>query len=378
MTHLRYAGPALVAYAAVRALGLLVLDVWARAAGHDAHHILVGWDGQWYKGIAQNGYGFTRIHPDGRHLSDFAFFPLFPWLERWVSGATGLGAADAGLLISAIASLLAAWGMFLVADRIYGRRAGMAVTVVWAALPIGIVQSMAYTESLFTALAAWSLYAVLTGRWVSAGVLAALAGLTRPVGVAIIAAVMIPAAVSLLRTWRQCTSRGAARRQSPAWRVLVGACVAPLGWLGYVGWVGARTGSVLGYFDVTDAWGNGFDGGAAFFGWVWELLAGPRLGAGLLLCIGLALLACLVSWSIRQRQPLSLIVYSVVLVFLAFTTSGYFGSKPRYLLPAFPLLLPIAVVLGRMRLERVAAILVPLGVGSACYGAFWLNGAGPP
>ena len=41
--------------------------------------------------------------------------------------------------------------------------------------------------------------------------------------------------------------------------------------------------------------------------------------------------------------------YSATLVVLALTTSGYFGSKPRYLLPAFGLLLPLAVRLARVR-----------------------------
>lgn len=71
--------------------------------------------------------------------------------------------------------------------------------LVWAVLPVGIVQSMAYSESLFTALAAWSLYAVLTGRWVTAGVLASLSGLTRPVGLAVVAAVWAAAVASFLR-----------------------------------------------------------------------------------------------------------------------------------------------------------------------------------
>ena len=78
-----------------------------------------------------------------------------------------------------------AWALFLIGDRLYGRRAGICLAVLWAALPVGIVQSMAYSESLFTALAAWSLWAVLDRRWVLAGVLASCAGLTRPVGAAV-------------------------------------------------------------------------------------------------------------------------------------------------------------------------------------------------
>lgn len=98
--------------------------------------------------------------------------------------------------MSWVASLAAAWGIFAVADHVYGRRAGVCAVLVWAVLPVGIVQSMAYSESLFTALAAWSLYAVLTGHWLTAGLLASLAGLTRPVGAAVVAAVWVTAIAS--------------------------------------------------------------------------------------------------------------------------------------------------------------------------------------
>ncbi|MGH8969260.1 MAG: hypothetical protein ACRDV1_04870 [Actinomycetes bacterium] len=375
---MRHAAPALLAYAAVRALGLAVLLVWSSIAGRDAHLGLVRWDAQWYAGIARDGYGFTRIHEDGRSLSDLAFFPLFPWLERVVSEATGLRHVDAGLVVSWVASLVAAWGIFAVGDHLYGRRVGILLTVLWAALPIGIVASMAYSESLFTALAAWTLYAVLTGRWVWAGVLAASAGLTRPVGVAVAAAVMIPAAVTMLKGTHTSTTTTPDGPPPARSRVMAGALIAPLGWLGYVGWVGIRTGDPVGYLEVADRWGNGFDGGAAFLGWIGGFLMSSAFMLGLAVCAGLVLLGLLCLLCVRARQPLPLMVFCGALLFLALTTSGYFGSKPRLLMPAFPLLLPVAVALARMRPARAAWLLVPMSIGSAVYGAFWLNGPGPP
>ena len=88
---------------------------------------------------------------------------------------------------------------------------------------------MAYSEALFTALAAWALHACLCRRWLLAGLLAALAGLTRPVGAAVVAAVLVTALVQVVR------ERGTRVRRS-------GALLAPLGLLGYVGWVGLRVG----------------------------------------------------------------------------------------------------------------------------------------
>ncbi|GHF41002.1 membrane protein [Streptomyces mashuensis] len=362
----RAALPALALYAAVRALGVLALALWGLADGKDAHKLLSArWDSLWYARVAEDGYGYTLHLAGGKVHSDLAFFPLLPWLERGVSALTGLRAGDAGLVVSALASLAAAWGVFAVGERLYGRRAGVVLVVLWAALPVGVVQSMAYSESLFTALAAWSLYAVLTGRWVAAGTLAALAGLTRPVGAAVVAAVWLGALVAL-------------RRGERSWRLPVGVLLAPLGWLGYVAWVGVRRGSVTGYLDVQGGWGNGFDGGLAFGSFIAGRLAGPAFPAGLGLLLGVAGVIWLYVAGVRRGQPLPVLAYTGTVLLLALTAKGYFGSKPRLMMPAFPLLLPLAVALARLRTARVALVLAPVALASAVYGAFWLHGSGPP
>ncbi|MET7937655.1 mannosyltransferase family protein [Streptomyces sp. NPDC005322] len=370
---LRRAAPALLAYAGTRLLGLVVLTVWGAFADKSPHQLLSArWDSLWYTRIAQEGYGYTLHLADGSVHSNLAFFPLLPALERVVSAITPLSAADAGLAVSWLTSLLAAWGIFAVGDLLYGRRVGTTLAVLWGVLPVGIVQSMAYSESLFTALAAWGVYAALTRRWLSAGALAALAGLTRPVGAAVVAAVWMAAAVELLPDgrWRQ------AWRTRP--RALAGVILAPLGWLGYVVWVGFETDSVTGYFDVQNGWGNGFDGGLAFAGFIGGLLIRPPFVAGLGLLLGVAALIWLYTRCVRQRQPLPLLAYGGAVLVLALAAKGYFGSKPRLLIPAFPLLLPIAIALARLRPVRTALVLGSVGLASAAYGAFWLHGSGPP
>jgi hypothetical protein len=360
---LRRAAPAVAAYAGVRALGLLVLAVWGAAAGGSPHRLLaLRWDSLWYSRVARGGYGYTVHLPDGRVHPDLAFFPLLPWLERAGAALTPLAPQDAGLLVSSVASLLAAWGLYAIGALLHDRRTGILLAVLWAALPVGIVQSMAYTESLFTALAAWSLYAVLTRRWLWAGWLAVAAGLTRPVGLAVVAAVWAGAAV-------------AERRDR---RALTAVMISPLGWLGYVAWVGARTGSPTGYLGVQGQWGNGFDGGVAFAGFIWRNLSGPVFLAGAGLCAAVALIGWLCACCVRQRQPLPLLVYGGLVVALALTGSGYFGSKPRLLIPAVTLLLPAAAALARWRPARAALLLVAMALASAVYGAFWLHGPGPP
>lgn len=376
---LRRAAPALLGYAAVRALGLLVLALWSAARGTSWYTLLTArWDSLWYTRVAGLGYGYEVRLPNGDVHSNLAFFPLLPWLERLVAAVSPLSYADGGFLVGVLASLAAAGGIFAVAERLYGVRAGVCAVLLWAALPVGIVQSMAYTESLFTALAAWSLYAVLTGRWVTAGLLAACAGLTRPVGLAVVAAVWAAGCAALLRDRRAAPADRAGPRERAA--LLLGAAVAPLGAAGYVLWVGHRTGrGPLGYLDVQAGWRNGFDGGYAFARFVGgKFTALSTVPAGLALAVGVVLLVWLYVVCVRQRQPLALLVYAGVVTALALCASSYFGSKPRLLMPAFPLLLPLAQVLARLRTSRSAAVLGSLAVVSAVYGAFWLNGSGPP
>ncbi|MFI6878159.1 hypothetical protein ACIBL6_32425 [Streptomyces sp. NPDC050400] len=366
---LRRAAPALLGYAGVRALGLLALALWSAAAGKSPHTLLTArWDSLWYTRVAEQGYGWSVTLPDGDVHSNLAFFPLLPWLERFVAAVSPLSYADAGLLVSWLASLTTAWGIFAVGDLLYGRRAGICLAVLWGALPVGIVASMAYSEALFTALAAWGLYAVVRQRWVSAGLLAALAGLTRPVGAAVVAAVWVAAALWIAR-----------ERRAP-WRLVAGVLLAPLGAAAYVLWVGHRTGGGLfGYLDVQEQWGNGFDGGLSFARFVADKFTSlPGALAGIGLIVGVALVLWLYVAGVRQRQPVPLLVYTGIVVVLALCASGYFGSKPRLLLPAFPLLLPIAVALARWRTSRSAWVLGGLAAISAVYGAFWLNGSGPP
>ncbi|MGW0767886.1 hypothetical protein [Streptomyces sp. NPDC002676] len=451
-TLLRRAVPALLGYAAVRSLGLIVLAVWSAARGKSAHTLLTArWDALWYSRVAELGYGYEVRLPNGDVHSNLAFFPLLPWLERLLHALTPLSYADAGFAVALLASLAAAGGIFAVAEWVYGPRVGVFAVLLWAVLPVGIVQSMAYSESLFTALAAWSLYAVLTGRWVSAGLLAALAGLTRPVGAAVVAAVWVAGAVSFVRTRGTAVPQGArdgerapapegdasdgrtatpdgvhdqprapssstgalhtthassdptsAHRSTracsvtpgaqdptrapsptpsaPGWRRVLGMVLAPLGAAGYVLWVGNHTGKgPLGYLDVQAGWRNGFDGGYAFARFVGDKFTSfPSALAGAGLVIGVALLIWLYVTGVRRRQPVPLLVYTGVVLALALCASSYFGSKPRLLLPAFPLLLPLARALARSRTPRSVLVTVGVAVASAIYGAFWLNGSGPP
>ncbi|WP_338056513.1 hypothetical protein [Streptomyces torulosus] len=69
----------------------------------------------------------------------------------------------------------------------------------------------------------------------------------------------------------------------------------------------------------------------------------------------------------------ALLVYTSVLLVIALGGDGFFASKPRFLLPAFPLLLPLALALARTARARPwhATVAVTALAGlSYVYGAY--------
>ena len=77
----------------------------------------------------------------------------------------------------------------------------------------------------------------------------------------------------------------------------------------------------------------------------------------------------LMLWSLTERIPVYLHVYTVVVVIMAVTTSAnWISSKPRFVLPAVLLALPVARLLAPLR----TSVLVPL-VGVLTVATTWFG-----
>jgi hypothetical protein len=352
----RAAAPAVVAYALLRLLGLVVLAAFANHAGKSAWALLTDqYDAWWYKSIATGGYD----HGVGLHgETNLVFFPLYPGLIAALDPVLPGGAGVAGIFVSWLAGLGAAGGLYAVGTHLRDRRTGIVLAALWAVIPHAVVESMAYTETLFTALAAWSLYAVLTRRWLVAGGLCLLAGLVRPTAAALVVAVGLACLVAVVR-----------RRDG--WRPWVAGVLAPLGLLGHLAFVAQRLHRLDGYFYVQDhVWGMSFDGGQFTARTLGKILTEPQaldpyvvtgvLGAGGILFVLGAV----------DRQPWPLLVFSAVVLALSIGGAGYYNAKARLIIPAFGLLLPAAVGLARSRLRSAVAVFTFLALGSAWFGAY--------
>ncbi|MGW2860557.1 hypothetical protein [Streptomyces sp. NPDC001205] len=360
---LRRAAPALGLFAAARLTGFLLMAAAAWHRGLSPRvRLATSWDADWYTRIAAHGYGRTLFWPDGSVQSDLAFFPFYPGLIRAVTTVLPVTGGTAGLLVSWTAAALAAGGIYLIGERLYGRPVGTLLVLLWGLLPHAVVLTMAYTEPVMTALAAWSLWAVLERRWLWAGSLALLAGLSRPNAVAVAAAVLVAAGHAI----RQGEGR--------SWRVWAGALLAPLGWCGYVLWVGVREGDPFGgYFSVQAGWTSRFDFGTGWPHFLERMALTPYdLGFTMAALLTAVMVVLFVLFAL-DRPALPLLVYTAVLVLIALGGSGFFESKPRFLLPAFPLLIPVALALTRARPRAAITVTAALAGLSFCYGAYLLT-----
>ncbi|MFC3578481.1 glycosyltransferase family 39 protein [Streptomyces yaanensis] len=341
------------------------------------------WDGWWYLQVAQNGYDPKPLKPlpPGSLFTvkqnSVAFFPLYPGLIRSVSEVTGLGLYGSAILVSVLASLVAAAGIYAVISTLAGVRAGVIAAGLWAVVPGAGVEWAVYSESLFVAIAAWTCYCVMKGRWVPAGLLAFLAGLSRPTSAALIGAVSLAALVTVLR-------RDGRREHGVAGPVYA-MIAAPLGLLTYVLWVGLSMGDLTAYFTLQrEGWAHYFDGGAYTLDVLRNIAVGhidylfafstPDL-LGVQLVIALPFLIALM---LRRKPPLVLVAYTLAGIVTVLGTQQMFGNTSRYLLPAFPLLLAPAAALSRLKWPSLTVFFTSAAVASGWYAHYVIFELGIP
>jgi hypothetical protein len=332
---------------------------------HSLTDLLVSWDGRWYSLIATGGYGPSG--PSDAHGVPYnfrlAFFPLYPALTRAVSELPGVSIVQAALLISLVCSLAAAWGIFAIGNLARGRRFGIILAALWAVGPTCFAENAVLTESLFTTLSAWALYAVLRRNWLVAGVLAAICGLSRPTAVALVGAVGLAALV-------------AAVRRQDGWRPYVGGLLAPLGYAGYLLYAGNRLGSVTGFFTLQkQQWGSWFDYGRSTKHVLANILfvntnSSATLWAALVVIAAVFLLVLI----LIQPVPWVLVVFAALLTIEALGSNALFTAMPRHLLPAFPLYFPLAAVLTRSLDQRRGRIAVAVALCAVALLSGWYGG----
>ncbi|WP_245607408.1 hypothetical protein [Pseudonocardia spinosispora] len=372
MRALHAAAPSLI-WLSVRLIGLGVLTWLARQNDQQPFTRLTRWDGKWLLSIAANGYngvplGLVDARGNRTMETPLAFFPGYPVSVSLMRFLSSTGLVLSGLLVSLIAGLVLAHGLARLGELVPGgsRRAGLLLVALVSAAPMGVVWSMAYSEALFCACAVWALVAVLRRNWVLAGWCTAVAGAVRPTAGALLAAVGLAALAAIV-----------ARRDG--WQPWAGALLAPFGLVGYLWFVGYRTGSPLGWFTLQRrGWNSRFDAGAATWKFTREVLTTGRsvleVVTVAVLLAALVLLVVCIRQSLAGRLPWPLVMYAVGVLVMDLGSNGLMSSKARLLLPAFVLFVPIALALARRRPDTALSVTVAVTLASAWFGGYALTG----
>lgn len=339
------------------------------------------YDSVWYLGIARHGYFTDQAR---------AFFPLYPLAIRAVASVI-----DQPLIIGLAISLACFTGSLVLLYQLalldIGPRAARLTVWLVALFPMSLYFSAVYTESMFTLLSIWSIYAARRNRWLLAAVMAGLASAVRSDGFVLIVPLLWiylwgprPGVESADIDWR--TPLGLVRRARPslAWLGL-----APVGLVAYLIYCAASGAHLDAPFHAASYyWGRSFKGP---FSEIWtavrkfpadvgHLISGHHISVfddddplnwtwdnviDVLWLIPLlaALVAC---W---RKLPKVYLVYTLLIVLASASNPSPLEpmmSFARYVMPAFPLFMAGAAVL----VDRPRAKWLTLGASGLALGFF--------
>lgn len=165
------------------------------------------WDCGWYMSIAQHGYSTISpaIQP---HAINLSFWPMFPFLARFIAHVTGLSILHAGLAISNLAFLACLYLLNRYCTLLKFERTDAVFAVfLMAFVPEGFLFSAFYADSLSMLGIMGAMYFARRERWWLAGLFAILASSSRPTGIIVIAFLVVYAFEALgwrhfIRPWK--------------------------------------------------------------------------------------------------------------------------------------------------------------------------------
>ena len=199
----------LLIYGISRVLGFVVFAVVGQQhlRGPLGEHLgylsfISTWDAGWYEQIALNGYpSELPVNAMGAvQQNQWAFYPIFPLLSQVISRLTGIAYYPVAAAVAMLAGFAAAWIIYLLFDAsvkaVRLARSGSdsadaepaSTLALWGValvsfLPVAPVLQVPYAESLNLVFLAGALLCLVKGRYGWLVPVAALACLSRPVGV---------------------------------------------------------------------------------------------------------------------------------------------------------------------------------------------------
>ncbi len=315
------------------------------------------WDGLWYRLAAETDYP-AKLKVPGvlSGATSSSFFPGYPLLVRAAHRVLPVDVVGAGLLVSlgcGAAAVCLIWRLTaLVTDEDVAHR--MAALMSFA--PGSFVFSLMYAEGLMMVAAAACLIALVRERWLLAGVFAAVGTATRPNAIALCAACAVAAVPAAVR-----------RRDL---RPLIAPLLSPLGLLAFFAYLRLRTGNFFAWSENEHyAFGERVDYGETTLRASWRFFQHP-FESPYIFITGLSVLAIAAGTALllRTRLPLALKTYALTVALLV-TVTHIVGPRPRFLLVAFPLAIPLAL---RCRGKFFFTVLASSAVLMALAGAYYI------
>ena len=325
-----------------------LFSLWGRSSALPINDC-VSCDAGWYQRIAEEGY---RTPADGDlghwygadiHQTEWAFFPLYPWIVRATAQLTGLQIADSMLLLGALLSALLA----LLALRFFSVLKGE-VAAFWGVMalllqPFAIYFHLGMTEALFLCALLGAFLSVAKHSAAGLALCTTALVLTRPNGLFLLPVLLVYALEvdggRIHDLWRRPTYW--LKRLWPlALPVIAFAAYGVFQW--------KRTGDPFAFSSAQAGWGRSF---------TWPFTGffnGGDIATQFDSWYTLALLA--LAFAVRKNLPLSfnlLIAISILLPLF----SGSVASMPRFSAILFPLFLLAGCTLAHSR-WRVPALIM--------------------
>ncbi len=309
-------------------------------------YVWTRWDGQWYLNIAWGGYGTIPY--------DAPFFPMYPMLAASVRTLTMLPVAAAGLIVSYVSLALALVYFYKLVRLDFGHGTAVRAIVTLILYPTAFFLLAMYTESLVLFLTCAALYYARIGRWWVVAPIMLMAGLSKIMALALVAALLFEALLG--------DENSPHGREGKGWRALLrprlllsrltpakvaALAAAPAGLLGYMAFQAWRYGDPFSFVNVLPV--RFWRGRYSFFENEWQLIS-SWFKRGLTVTdwskladfVAVALLLAVMVY-IARRVRLSYAV--MMLAFLALLVrSGEVLSLNRYILTIAPVFIGIALL----------------------------------
>ncbi len=336
-TLLIYLGSRLLVAGA--ALGVAAVRPWR------SMHI---WDGVYYLSIAGHGYPTdlaTRMR--GTPASSLGFFPGYPLLIRATGLLLGSHWGWAAYLVNVVLGAVVVCMLRELVIRVVSVDAGAKAVWLYCLFPGTVCFSLPSSEPLAISAALGAMLAVSSRRWVTAGLAAAAATMTRPNMLALVVALCVAALLAVVR--------------ERDWRALTAPALAPFGILGFFAYLWVHTGDLQAWQHAERRyWHQNLDWGVGLPHYLVRYLQppwGPEFPNAFFLVIGgLVALAGVIGLA-QQRHvvPVPLLVFTAGVLVLCLAYSN-FGPRVRFVATAFPLFMGLAARLPRRSFQVWCAI----------------------